>query len=142
MRMRKLHWHAGFGILMTIVTAAAFAKLPAPTPAQAQAAADKKAQAAAQAEKDKQALAASMDTIAGRWRANAPSHGKKVNPPTPVASPAAAIGAPAAQTSASGQPGGRLGSAAQNAPVKSEKSGTAPPSEDVKTKPTGSPPAK
>lgn len=126
--------------VMAVMAGAVFAKLPPPTPAQAQAAAEKKAQAAAQAEKDKQALAASMDAVTARWRANASSHGKKVNPPTPVAAPAAAIGTPAAQSSASGQPGGRLGSAAQEAPVKSEKSGTAPPSENVKKKPTGSPP--
>lgn len=126
--------------VMAVAAASAFAKLPPPTAAQAEAAAQKKAQAAAQAEKDKQALAASMDAVASRWRANASSHGRKVNAPTPVASPAAAIGTAAAQSSQSGQPGGKLGSTAQNAPVKSEKSGTAPPSENVKTKPTGAPP--
>jgi colicin import membrane protein len=135
-----MYLHLGLVLLAASTAAMSWAKLPPPTAAQAQAAADKKAQAAAQAEKDKQALAASMDAVTARWRANASVHGKKVNPPTPVAAPAAAIGTPAAQSSQSGQPGGKLGSAAQNAPVKSEKSGSAPPSENVKTKPTGSPP--
>jgi len=119
-------------VLMTLLSATASAKIPPPTPEQATAAAEKKAKEAAQAEKDKQSLAASMEEIAGRWRANAARNGWQIHPPTAIAAPAKAIDAPAAQSSASGQPGGRQGSAAQEAPVRSEKSGTAPPSEDVK----------
>lgn len=98
---------------------------PAATPQDAAAA--KKAQAAAQAEKDKQALLASMDVVAGRWRNNASTHGRQVHAPTPVAAPAAAVAAPAAQAGPSGQPGGQTGSAAKAAPLTSEKAGTAPP---------------
>ncbi|WP_206732389.1 hypothetical protein [Janthinobacterium sp. 17J80-10] len=98
---------------------------PAATPQDAAAA--KKAQAAAQAEKDKQALLASMDTVAGRWRSNATTHGRQVHAPTPIAAPAAAVAAPTTQAGASGQPGGQMGSAAKAAPVTSEKAGTAPP---------------
>jgi hypothetical protein len=136
----KSHVRFGLAFLIGAAACTALAKLPPPTPAQAQAAAAKKAQAADQAEKDKQALATSMDAIVARWRTHAAAEGKKVNPPTPVAAPAAAIGAPATQSSPAGQPGGKLGSAAQAAPVKTEKSVTATPSEDVKKKPTGSPP--
>jgi hypothetical protein len=107
------------------------AELPAPTPDQVQAAAAKKQQAAAQAEKEKQELAASMDKIAARWRARAADNGWKTHPPTPVAA-VPGIGASEAQSSRSGQPGGRLGDAAADMPIRSEKSGTAPPSEDVK----------
>lgn len=98
---------------------------PAATPQDAAAA--KKAQAAAQAEKDKQALLASMDAVAGRWRSNASTHGRQVHAPTPIAAPATAVAAPATQAGASGQPGGQMGSAAKAAPVTSEKAGTAPP---------------
>lgn len=109
--------------------------LPPPTPEQAQAAAAKKAQADAQAEKEKRELAASMEKISDYWRAKAVTNGWQTHPPTPVASPVKALDAPAKQSGPSGQPDGRMGSAAQDAPKHSEKAGTAPPSEDVKKAP-------
>jgi hypothetical protein len=123
---------AGLAIYIGLSSAMAGATLPPPTPAQAEAAAAKKAQADAQAEKEKRELAASMEKIAERWRARAAANGWPTHAPTPVAAPVKALDAPATQKSASGQPGGRMGSAAQEAPIRSEKSGTAPPSEDVK----------
>jgi colicin import membrane protein len=94
---------------------------------------DAAANAKAQADKEKQELAAAMDRVAERWRRRAAAQGWTMHPPTPVAS-AAGFDASAQQSSASGQPGGRLGSAARDAPVRSEKRGTAPPSSDVKQK--------
>jgi hypothetical protein len=120
--------------LLCVVSASAAATLRPPTPEQAQAAAAKKAQADAQAEKEKQELAAAMEAIAARWRERAKANGWPVYPPTPVATKQA-LDAPATQSSSSAQPGGKLGSAAREAPRPSEKSGTAPPSKDVKTKP-------
>lgn len=114
----------------------ALAALPAPTPQQAQAAAEKKAQAAAQAQKEREEMLAAMDAIAARWRARAAKEGKPTNPPVPVAAPTAALTAPAEGKGPAGQPGGRLGPAAKDAPVRSEKAGTAPPSEDVKKAPS------
>ena len=117
--------------LLTAVLAvgAAHAALPPPTPAQQQAAADKKAKADAQAAKDKESLAASMDAVASRWRARAAEKGWKSHPPVAIAAAAAPAAAPA------GQPAGQLTAAGAAAPVKSEKLGTAAPSEDVKKKP-------
>lgn len=92
----------------------AHATLPPPTPQQAAAAAAKKAQADAQAQQDKAALQQSMDSVSARWRARAAREGWTTHPPVAVAAPA-----PAAQV-----------------PVRSEKLGTAPPSEDVKARPT------
>jgi hypothetical protein len=132
----KNFYHASAALLTAALCSLAVAKLPAPTSAQAEAAAAKKKQADAQAEKEKQELAATMDAIAARWRARAAANGWPTNPPTPVAAPAQALNAPATQSSPSGQPGGRQGSAALAAPVRSEKSGTAPPSEDMKKVPS------
>lgn len=115
----------------------AFAALPAPTPAQAQAAAEKKAKDEAQAEKDKQELAAAMDAVAARWRARAAQNGWQTYPPTPVAAKQG-FNASANQSGPSGQPEGRQGAAAQ-APIRSEKLGTAPPSADVKPDPASKP---
>lgn len=112
----------------------AWAALPDPTPAQQEAAAAKKAAAAAKAEEEKKQLAASMESVAARWRERAESNGWPTHPPTPVAA-IPGFNASANQTGPSGQPGGKLGAAAADAPVRSEKSGTAPRSEDVK-KPT------
>jgi hypothetical protein len=95
------------------------------------AAAVKKQQAAAQAEKEKQELAASMDKVAERWRSRATTNGWETHPPTAVAA-VPGIKASEAQAGPSGQPGGRLGDAAANAPVRSEKQDTAPASTDVK----------
>lgn len=128
--------HVSVAVLTAALCGLAIARLPDPTPAQAEAAAAKKKQADAQAEKEKQELAASMDAIAARWRARAAANGWPMNPPTPVAAPAQAVGMPATQSGPSGQPGGRQGSAALAAPVRSEKAGTAPPSEDVKKTPS------
>jgi hypothetical protein len=125
------------GTVLLVCPGLVLAALPAPTPAAAQAAAAKKAQAQAQSDKEKQALLASMDTISARWRARATAQGWQVHAPVPVAAPVAAVGQPAAQSSSSGQPGGRMGAAASDAPVRSEKSGTAPPSADVKKAPSG-----
>ena len=115
---------------------------PAPTPAQQEAAAAKKAQADAQAAKDKESLAASMDSVASRWRSRASQQGWKTHPPVAIAAaaPAAAAAggsaAPITGTAPAGQPAGQLTAAGAAAPIRSEKLGTAPPSQDVKQAPT------
>ncbi|MCD2518516.1 hypothetical protein LQ564_19620 [Massilia sp. G4R7] len=174
---------------------AALAK-PVLTPAQQQAAADKKAADDAKAARDKENLAASMDAVAARWRAQAPAKGWKIQPPVQVAAAAPAAGrapnmvlgtqgtaaggtqaaaggtAPGAARAAAaagavpagvtppaaGMPAAPPANAAPgtaaaapatgaaplsrqalnaaNVPVKSEKHGTAAPSEDVKRGPT------
>lgn len=129
-------------LLLLVIPALALSKLPPPTPAQAQAAAEKKAKAQAAAEKDKQALVASMDAIAARWRSRAATEGWKTNSPVALAAPLSALVQPNTQTSPSGQPGGVMGPAAKTAPITSEKSGTAAPSADVKKAPTPSYPQK
>jgi type II secretory pathway pseudopilin PulG len=131
MRAGMRNWNIALALAFGAVSGIASARLPSLTPEQEQAAAAKKQQAAAQAEKEKQELAASMDRIASRWRARAAENGWKTNPPTPVA-PVPGFNASATQSGPSGQPGGKLGNAAADAPIRSEKSGTAPPSEDVK----------
>lgn len=100
-------------------------------PPQQQSAAARKQLAAEQAEKEKQELAGAMDKVAKRWRRGAAENGWETHPPTPVAA-VPGFEQSATQSSPSGQPGGRLGSAADEAPVRSEKLGTAPPSPDVK----------
>lgn len=129
-------------LLLLAVPVLAVGKLPAPTPAQAQLAAEKKAQAQAAAEKDKLALNAAMDALAARWRGRAATEGWELNPPVAVAAPLPALAQPVTQAGASGQPGGVMGSAAKNAPITSEKSGTAVASKDVKTRPTPTYPQK
>jgi hypothetical protein len=143
-----------------LVASIAWAALPPPTPAQQQAAAEKKAKADAQAAKDKESLAASMDAVSARWRTRASQEGWKTHPAVAIAAAApapapaaagAAAGTSAAPVSASvtaagpaSAPAGTLGAgattaagqAAANPGVKSEKLGTAPPSEDVKKAPT------
>jgi hypothetical protein len=121
--------------LLLCVASVASAALPKPSPAAAQAAADKKAKADAQAAKDKQELLASQDAIVSRWRSRAAAQGWHTNPAVAVAAPVAATNAPATGNAPAGQPGGTQGPAVQAAPIKSEKLGTAPPSEDVKKKP-------
>lgn len=136
--MKTLRLFANIGLAAMVATLAGSvrADLPKPTPAEAEAAALKKAQAAAQAEKDKQALLATMDAITARWRSKAAAAGWRTYPPVPVAAPASAVSMPTTQAGSSGQPGGRMGAAAQAAPVRSEKSGTARPSADVKQAPS------
>jgi hypothetical protein len=142
-----------------LVASVAWAALPPLTPAQQQAAAEKKAKADAQAAKDKESLAASMDAVTTRWRTRASQEGWKTHPAVAIAAaapaPAAAAGAGAATSSApvsasvtaagpASAPAGSLGAgattaagqASANPGVKSEKLGTAPPSEDVKKAPT------
>ena len=139
-----------------LVTASAWAALPTPalTPAQQQAAAAKKAAADAQAAKDKESLAASMDAVSSRWRGRAAQQGWKTHPPVAIAAaastaPAAAAGAAGASAApgaasagivtaagAGGQQAGQLPASPANPIVKSEKFGTAPPSEDHKAGPT------
>jgi len=133
----------------------AWAALPAPSPAQQQAAAAKKEKEAAQAAKDKASLTASMDAVSTRWRGRAAQQGWKTHPPVAIAAaaapaaaggaggagaaaPAAAPGAGGAVTAAGagGQQSGQLPASAANPIVKSEKFGTAPPSEDYKAGPT------
>jgi hypothetical protein len=128
----------GIAVLMISLHGVCAAKLPSPTPEQVQAAAAKKAQADSQAEKDKQELAAAMDAVAKRWRARAAANGWPTRPPTPVAS-IQGFNASANQSGPSGQPDGRQGSAALQAPIRSEKSGTASPSADVKQAAPGNP---
>lgn len=140
-----------------LVTASAWAALPTPalTPAQQQAAAAKKAAADAQAAKDKESLAASMDAVSSRWRGRAAQQGWKTHPPVAIAAAASAAPAPApgaagasaapvaasaggivTAAGAGGQQAGQLPASPANPIVKSEKFGTAPPSEDQKTGPT------
>lgn len=133
--MRKL----SIAMLMLALAGSAFATLPKPTPAEAEAQAAKKAAADAQAAKDKEALLAKMDALTAAWRAKAPSKGLKVNAPTPLPAPVAALTAPALQSAPSGQPQGVMTATGAAAPITSEKSGTAVASKDVK--PAPSPPA-
>jgi hypothetical protein len=136
-----------------LVASVAWAALPPLTPAQQQAAAEKKAKADAQAAKDKESLAASMDTVSTRWRTRASQEGWKAHPAVAIAAaapaaPAAGAAPPSASVTAAGPasppPAGSLGAgattaagqAAVNPAIKSEKLGTAPPSEDVKKAPT------
>jgi len=141
------HMTAAAALLAQLGAASAWAALPAPTPAQQQAAAAKKAQADAQAAKDKESLAASMDAVSSRWRSRAAQQGWKTHPPVAIAAaaqpPAAATGSVTAAGTApqaAGQGKGPRelpsGLAAANPIVKSEKFGTAPPSEDHKAGPT------
>ena len=136
---------------------ASWAALPPPSPAQAQAAAAKKAEADAKAAKEKEALNASMDDISNRWRQHAAQEGWTIKPPPPVKgptgvaasdptpasagvpSPAPAGGTPGTSGAAPATAAAPLGARAlhaANVPVKSEKLGTARPSEDVKQGPT------
>lgn len=153
----KLTFAAGMGL-----AGAAFAALPPPSPAQAQAAAAKKAEADAKAAQEKERLEASMENISRRWRQRAASEGYKIVPPaalasaTPVPSvaasdvtpPEAGIPAPApanaAPDTAAAAPATGAAPRSEQAlrsamvPIKSEKLGTARPSEDVKRGPTQS----
>ena len=134
------------GLLLASV---AMAALPPPTPAQQQAAAAKKAAADAQAAKDKLSLAASMDAVASHWRTRAAHEGWKTHPAVAIAAAApAAAGAPAAAAGPAAPPPGSPGAGNTTAAgqagipaVKSEKLGTAPPSEDVKKAPTRAQPS-
>ncbi|CAH0176440.1 hypothetical protein SRABI118_01124 [Massilia sp. Bi118] len=133
-----------------LIASVAWAALPPPTPAQQQAAAAKKAKADEQAAKDKLSLAATMDAVTAHYRARAAKEGWKTHPAVAVVAAAPAAGAaavtaagPAAVTAAgpaSPPPAGSQGAgnttpagqAGVDPAVKSEKLGTAPPSEDVK----------
>ena len=133
-----------------LIASVAWAALPPPTPAQQQAAAEKKAKADAQAAKDKESLAASMDAVTARWRSRAGEQGWKTHPAVAIAAAAPAAGAAVtaagpANPPPAGSPGaGNTTPAGQAAgspdrvtpAIKSEKLGTAPPSEDVKKVPT------
>jgi len=129
-----------------LIASVAWAALPPPTPAQQQAAAEKKAKADAQTAKDKLSLTASMDAVTTRWRSRAAEQGWKTHPAVAIAAaaPAAAGGAVTAAGPANPPPAGSpgagnttpAGQAAVLPAVKSEKLGTAPPSEDVKKVPT------
>jgi colicin import membrane protein len=125
------------GLALAAASGLALAVLPAPTPAQAQAAAAKKAAADAQAQKDKAELAATIDSVSARWRARAPTQGWAVHPPVAIAAaPAAAGAAGAAPATGGAAPAGQPASPAMAIPIRSEKLGTAAPSEDVKKTPT------
>lgn len=133
--------HGITAALLAACAGAAWAALPvpAPTPAQQQAAAAKKAAADAQAAKDKESLSASMDAVSSRWRSRAAQQGWKTHPPVAVAAAATTPAASAGMVTtagAGGQQEGRLPSSPANPIVKSEKHGTAPPSEDYKAGPT------
>lgn len=78
-------------------------------------------QAAAKAQQEKQALAASMDEVTRRWRADAAKNGWKAYP---------AVGQDAVAGIAAS--GAQEQTRAVPPPVDSEKSGSAAPSEDVK----------
>jgi hypothetical protein len=125
-----------------LIASVAWAALPPPTPAQQQAAAAKKAKADEQAAKDKLSLAASMDAVTAHYRARAAKEGWKTHPAVAVVAAAPAAGAapitaagPASPPPAGSQGAGNTTAAGQagvNPAIKSEKLGTAPPSEDVK----------
>lgn len=83
------------------------------------------------AQTEKQKLADSMDAVAARWRTGAQASGLQLAAPTRVKA-IQGFDASISQSGASGQPGGQLGAEAARAPVRSEKSGTAEPSRDVK----------
>jgi len=156
-RLLTLNFVAGLAL-----AGAALAALPPPSPAQAQAAAAKKAEADARAAQEKERLAASMDNVSAHWRQRAASEGYKIVPPPTLASaapaplaaasdvtpPAAGIPAPAPANAAPGTAAAApaTGAAPRSVhalrsamvPIKSEKLGTARPSEDVKRAPTQS----
>lgn len=181
--MKRASWKHGLNVALLAGLAFgghAWAALPKPqlSPEQQQAAAAKKAEADAKAAREKEQLAASMDALSSRWRAQAPAKGWKINPPTAIAQapapglqapgtaapangapgvassgvtpPAAGVAAPAPAGAAPGTSAAAPGHGAAplspqalqsaNVPVKSEKLGTAAPSADVKTRPTGSVP--
>jgi hypothetical protein len=132
---------SALALLLYLAAGDAQAILPKPvlTPGQQQAADQKKRDAAALAEQEKQKLAASMESVATRWRSRAKENGWTAYPPVAIAAPApspaaapvsAAASVHAAQsTSASAS---APASPSQPAPLRSEKLGTAPASEDVK----------
>lgn len=117
-----------------LFTESAFAKLPPPTPEQQQAAAEKKTASDARGAKEKQQLADAMDRIARQWRAKASAEGWESHPPTSVEA-ISGFAASETQSGPSGQPGGRQSKIEAEAPIRSEKAGTAPPSADVKIAP-------
>lgn len=132
---------------LALAAQAVHAALPPPTPAQQQAAAAKKAKDDAQAAQDKQDLTASMDAVSAHYRAHAAAQGWKTHPPIAIAAAApAAVNQPNTGAAPAGQPAGQLTQAGASLPIRSEKLGTAPPSADVKPRPTpavpqGAPPA-
>jgi hypothetical protein len=79
-------------------------------------------QAAARAQQEKQELAASMDEVTRRWRAEAAKNGRQTHPPTPIDAVAGIAKSNAQDHTRTSMP----------PPVRSEKEGSAPPSEDVK----------
>jgi len=122
----------------------------------AQAAAAKKAEADARAAKEKEALNAGMERIAVYWRQRAAQEDWRIKPPPPVTGPTgiaasdppspsarlpAGAGSAAAAPATAAAPLSARALHAANVPVKSEKLGTARPSEDVKAGPTRSEPA-
>lgn len=126
-------------LVLAASSGAARATLPPPTAAQVEQQKTKKATADAKAEQGKLALLAKMDALSANWRAKAPAKGWTVHPPTALPAPVAAVTAPALQSAPSGQPAGQLTTVGAQAPMTSEKAGTAAPSADTKTAP--SPPA-
>lgn len=155
-----------FGKMIALATGLALAgsawpALPPPNPAQARAAAAKKAEADAKAAKEKEVLAASMDRISGRWKERAAEEGWQIRPPpdlppppriTPGVTPAnAGVPAPAPAGAVPGTAAASSATAAAplsvqalnsaKVPIRSEKLGTAPASEDVKAGPTRTLPA-
>ena len=135
--------------VLATLSGAASAVLPPPAPAQVQSQAAKKAAADAKAEQDKLLLLAKMDALSNAWRGKAGANGWTLNPQTTlpaaaaasgaVAGAVAALSAPATQTAPSGQPAGVMTTTGANAPITSEKSGTAAPSADVKPAPSPAP---
>lgn len=134
-----MHTKRLIALVLAASSGVALATLPPPTSAQVEQQKAKKAIADAQAEKDKQALLAKMDALSASWRGKAGEKGWTVHAPTPLPAPVAALTAPALQSAPSGQPQGQLTATGANAPMTSEKAGTAAPSADTKTAP--SPPA-
>ena len=116
--------HAAGATLAGLTCAGACAALPAPTPAQLQVRDNDAAKAAQLAQQAKEELVATMDRLAIRWRARAQQNGWSVNPATSVA----AAPSPVAQGASPSVPAQTAGAAV----IRSEKSGTAAPSTDVK----------
>lgn len=119
---RRIRTMAAAALLALGFAAPAWPAAALTTPEQQAAAAKKKADAAAQAERDKKSLAESIERVSGHWRQRAQSQGWPVQPQTEVQPPPAT---PSAAAAAPRQP----------EVIRSEKLGTAPPSEDVKRPP-------
>lgn len=119
---RRVRTIAAAALLALAPGVSAWAAAALTTPEQQAAAEKKKADAAAQAERDKKTLAESIERVSGHWRQRAQSQGWTVHPQVAVQQPP-------------GTPPPAAATPQQPSVIRSEKHGTAPPSEDVKQPP-------